>query len=182
MVAFCSMAVNWHRFILRDELPSVSAALRVDALVLRYLGNSLLALAAGALPMLLVAGIVSILPQTAIILLLPAALAAGTIITILSIKLPAVALGRRDFSFADALRAAEGNFWPILAIFCLNLFVIAAPMLVLAVPVALLRSTNPILSDIVGLLVSAPLNLFLVLFSVSVLTSLYGFFVEGRDF
>ena len=182
LFAFSSIAVNWHRFILRDEMPSAATSLRLDAVVLRYLGNSILALLAGGVPLALLAAIVAFLPQAAIALLFPAGLAAGTFIMMLSLKLPAVALGRRDFTFGAALKTVEGNFWQIAGVFLLNALVIFVPALALTLLILLLRQASPALATATGLVLSVPLNLFLTLFSVSVLTSLYGFFVEKRDF
>ncbi len=177
-VAFSSIAVNWHRFILRDELLTANS-LRLDTLVLRYIGNSLLTFLAGFAPFAVIVTIVAFLPRTAMIVLLPASVLAGAFIMILSLKLPAVALGRRDFSFGDALKSSEGNFWQIAAVFLLNALVILLPLYALA---SLLRQASPATAAAAGLVLSVPLNLFLALFSVSVLTSLYGFFIEKRDF
>jgi len=180
--AFSSIAVNWHRFILRDELPTAANSLRLDAPVLRYLGNSFLAILAGGIPLALIAAIVAFLPPVAVILLLPASLAAGAFIMMLSLKLPAVALDRGNFSFGDALKSAEGNFWQIATVFLLNALVIFVPAIALTALMLLLRQASPAAATATGLILSVPLNLFFTLFSVSVLTSLYGFFVEKRDF
>ncbi len=181
-MAFSSVAVNWHRFILRDELPPFAKSLRLDGLVLRYLGNSLLALLAGGAPLALIATIVAFSPQAAVIVLLPAAAIAGAFITMLSLKLPAVALDRQDFSFSDALKSAEGNFWQIAMVFLLNAVIVFLPLLALTITVDLLRQSSPAIAAATALVLSIPLNLFVTLFSVNVLTSLYGFFVERRDF
>lgn len=180
--AFSSVAVNWHRFILRDELPPFAKSLRLDRLVLRYLGNSLLALLAGGVPLVLVAAIIAFSPQAALIVLFPAAVAAGSFITMLSLKLPAVALDRQDFSFSDALKSAEGNFWQIAMVFLLNAVIVFLPALALTMIIELLRQFSPALAVATALILSMPLNLFITLFSVNVLTSLYGFFVEKRGF
>lgn len=182
LVAFSSIAVGWHRFILKDEIPAAASSLRVDNLVMRYLGNSLLALMAGALPLAFLAIGVALLPQLAVLLLVPAALAAGTFIMMLSLKLPAVALGRGDFGFGDALKAADENQWQILGVFLLNAVIILVPGLLLTGVILLLRLASPALATTAGLILSVPLNLFFTLFSVSVLTSLYGYFVEKREF
>ena len=49
-VAFSSIAVSWHRFILRDE---VAVPWRLDAPVLRYAGNSLLIVLMVGVPVVL---------------------------------------------------------------------------------------------------------------------------------
>ncbi len=45
-----------------------------------------------------------------------------------------------------------------------------------------LRPISAVAADIVGLLLGAVLQLFYTLFNASTFTSLYGFFVERRDF
>ena len=178
-VALSSIAVNWHRFILRDELPKAANSLRLDTLVMRYIGNYLLAILAGLVPFVAILTIVAFLPRVAVVILLPASVVAGAFIMMLSLKLPAVALGRTDFSFGDALKSAEGNFWQIAMVFLLNALLSLLPLFVLG---SLLKQVSLAAAAAIGLALSAPLNLFLTLFSVSVLTSLYGFFVEKRDF
>src|SRR5439155_13916851 len=42
MMAASSIAVNWHRYILRDEVPRGGDVLRLDEVVWRYFGNMLL--------------------------------------------------------------------------------------------------------------------------------------------
>jgi len=181
-VAFSSVAVNWHRFILRDELPPLTKTFRLDRLVTRYLGNSLLTLLAGVVPLALIATIAAVSQSVAVVVMLPAALAAGAFITMLSLKLPAVALDRQDFTFSDALKSAEGNFWRIAVVFWLNAVIIFLPAVALTLIVDQLRQSSPALAVATGLILSIPLSLFFTLFSANVLTSLYGFFVEKRDF
>src|SRR6476646_3834517 len=42
MLAAASIAVNWHRFILRDEVLRGTEVLRLDEVVWRYFGNMLI--------------------------------------------------------------------------------------------------------------------------------------------
>lgn len=178
LVAFSSMAVNWHRFILRDEHGS---PWRIDNLVLRYAGNSLLVIAMVGIPLLLGVAIAAYVPVTSI-LMLPLSLLAGTVVTALSIKLPAVALGRTDFSFAMAWESCKDNIWQIFAVFLLNAGVVLGLLLVIVLAMVGAQSISPILAKLVGLIADAAMALFLALFNASVFTSLYGFFVERRDF
>ena len=50
IIAVCSMAVSWHRFILRDE---PAAGLRLDGDVFRYAGNTILIMLAMLVPALI---------------------------------------------------------------------------------------------------------------------------------
>ena len=52
LIAFCSMAVSWHLFILRDDVGSPA---RIDSRVWRYAGNSMLIMLMILAPVLLIA-------------------------------------------------------------------------------------------------------------------------------
>ena len=177
-IGFCSMAVSWHRFILRDELGPPS---RLDGPVWRYAGNSLLIMSIIVVPTI-AAVVLSLLIQNIGILFLPLALVAGAVVTRLSIKLPAVALGRSDFGFRDAWKVSEDNFWQILGLFLLNMAVVFGTLLVLVLVAGAIGSISPAAAKVFLLISDAVLKLFLTLFNASIFTSLYGFFVERRDF
>jgi hypothetical protein len=179
LLATCSIAVSWHRFILRDE---PAAGLRLDAGVFRYAGNTLLILLVMLVPALLMLIVMEIAPRPGAILGLPVIVLAGGVMIRASIKLPAVALGDKTFSFRDAWRASEGNFWPCIGVFLLSAGMLFATLLVLTVAADLLGRINEDLSLIVLLAAGIVLQLFFALFNASIMTSLYGFFVERRDF
>jgi hypothetical protein len=178
LIAFCSMAVNWHRFILRDEIGSPA---RLDGPVLRYSGISLLIAVLVAVPMLILLFIGQMVPGVSL-LLLPAGLIAGTVVTRLSIMLPAVALGRRDFGFRDAWKASEGSFWPILGVLLLNAAVVFGILLVMILATGAIGAVSEPAGKVFLLVSNAVLKLFLTLFNASIFTSLYGYFVERREF
>ena len=183
-IAFSSMAVSWHRYILRDER---AAPWRLDKLALRYAGNSMLIVVMAGVPLLGVALAASMMPMRqaplfSIFVFLPAGLAAGTAITALSIKLPAVALGRNDFGFRDAWGVAKGHLWPILGVFLLNAAAVLGAMFVILLLASSLTSLDPIAGRIALLVIDPWDTLFISLFNASIFTSLYGFFVERRDF
>ena len=188
MLGFASVAVNWHRYILTDELPRGLQKLRVDATVWRYLGNlfliSLLTMVA-ALPVLLVIGILmSALGPVAFPVLL-AALAAFILPVIyrLSVKLPAVALGRRDFTLKDAWRVTEGNWWQIAGLgLLLTLVTWGVGLVLMGLSMGLQRVLPPDVASYTDIIVQIGVNWVLTILGITTLTSLYGFFVEGRDF
>lgn len=191
LVAFAAIAVNWHRYILLDEVPKGGDIFRLDGKTWRYLGN-----------LFLVAFILSIISTFTIgpLIALAVGLYSYAVIAVmiiiglivflfmaifsvrLSVKLPAVALGRQDFSFSHALAATRGN--------TPQLFLLVLFQLALAIGVSLFMlfleyltvSIHPIFGFIVGLLVQLFLNWILLIFGITILTSLYGFFVEQRDF
>jgi hypothetical protein len=182
LIALSSIAVNWNRFVLRDELPAAHSALRLDDLVWRYAGNWLLIILMTFLPVAALALVLSATMSPAAILVLPAAAVAGTTNFMLSLKLPAIALGRTDFGLTDAMKASEGNFWQVMGVLLLWALIVFAPLLMLFILAALLSHLPQVIAVIIELPLSVAVNLFVILFSVSLVTSLYGFFVERRDF
>lgn len=180
LAAFCSIAVNWHRYILRDEVGG--RPLRLDGIVRRYLGNSLLVVLMAVLPVVMLGLALMYLPPVASVLLVPAAIVAGTFAMTLSIKLPAVALGRTDFGFRDALNATKENFWQLMGVFLINGTIALFTGFVFLSIASAIMAISFTLGAVVGLALSLVFNVFNTLFSVSVLSSLYGFFVEKRDF
>jgi hypothetical protein len=179
LLAVCSVAVSWHRFILRDETTS---GLRLDKNVLLYAGNTILILLAMFLPVFsAIIGALVALPIAALLGLAAMVLVGGAI-TRLSIKLPAVALGDRGFRFRDAWAASAGNYWPCVAVFLLNMVVAAAGLLALVILSSLFALLGEIAASLAILAGGAILQLFFAVFNASIFTSLYGFFVERRDF
>lgn len=179
LVGFCSIAVSWHRFILRDEPGS---PMRIDANVWRYIGNSLLIMLMSFAPVILLSVILQILAPGAWLLLIPVLIVAGAVATRLSIKLPAVALGRTDFTFRDAWKASEGSFGQMLGVFLLNAAIVFGAVLLLILIVGVIGQVSPALSKVAALVLASIVQLFYTVFNASVFTSLYGFFVERRDF
>jgi hypothetical protein len=194
IIAYASIAVNWHRYVLRDEIPRGWQRLRIDSLTWRYIGNFILiflVLVACAIPVALAFALIGFLAnalfggEMATVLLVPLALALYAFAFVgvyrLSIKLPAVALGRSDFSMGDAWRATKGNSWRLLGIlilFVLCILLIAAGMFAITYLFGLLGTVGLSLAVAIQVMV----NWVATILGVTLLTSLYGFFVEGREF
>lgn len=178
LIASSSMAVSWQRFILRDE---VGRGLRVDAPVLRYAGFSLLLLIATLIPTVLLLTLSLMLPSMAV-LALPVVVLIGGAITRLSIRFPAISLGNRAFGFADAWKASEGNFWPCLGVFLLSWAITLGGLFVLMLLGSVLGQIDATVGELAITVGVILMQLFYALFNASVFTSLYGFFVESRDF
>jgi hypothetical protein len=188
LLAFSSIAVSWHRYVLLDEVPQGLAALRVDSIVWRYLGNLMLLgllMTVLALPLSLVpfplllsmpAIAVGILMAYIIFVMLP-------ILYRLSIKLPAIALGRRDFRMGDAWNVSRGNWGQILGV---ALLYSGASWIIglILVGVAILLNTvfGPVIGFWLDIAIQTVINWVVTVMGITLLTSLYGFFVEKRDF
>jgi hypothetical protein len=179
IIAVCSMAVSWHRFILRDE---PAAGLRLDNNVFRYAGNTVLIMLAMLVPAMLFLLAMVVAPAAGAIVGLPLIVLSGGLATRASIKLPAVAVGNAGFSFRDAWTASAGNFWPCVGVFVLNAAILLGILLVLTLVVGLLDQISDGASLVFQLVAVSLLQLFYAIFNASIFTSLYGFFVERRDF
>lgn len=189
MLAFASIAVNWHRYILLDQVPVGVELFRLDSLTWRYFGNVLLiGLIVGiglAIFMLLLQVFASLSTITSIASLfigLAGIVAFAISVYRLSIKLPAVAIGRRDFSLGQAWTATSGNKQPIFFVILIQFLLAVA----VAIVFFILEFASAYVEPILGLIVSQLIQLFvgwlLAIFGITILTSFYGFFVEGRDF
>jgi hypothetical protein len=184
LIGFASMAVTWHNYILRDEMPRGLALLRIDGTVLRYFGNFLLlslimvgvAIPAAAVSSLLgVAGAVFLLPYVFLVMM--------PVFYRFSIKLPAIAIGRKDFSMRDAWNFSAHNWWQIVGLVMLSILLslvvgIAASAFGFVVQNLLGGYAGVVIDTIVQLVV----QWFFTILGITMLTSLYGFFVEKRDF
>ena len=188
MLAFSSIAVAWHRYVLRDEVPQGMARLRVDGTVWRYFGNIFLIgliLVVAMIPLsLLVVPLMALHPAVGIIgalayvvfVILP-------IIYRLSIKLPAIALERRDFKLGDAWAASAGNWWQIVGV---GVGVTLLSWIVGLVMALVSKILNVALGDTFGFWIDVVLqtgvNWVVTIMGITLLTSLYGYFVEKREF
>ena len=192
-ISAASIAVNWHRYVLLDEVAEGMQRLRIDSLTWRYIGNGLLIgliLAAGGIVAMIVASLFgwilsAILGKIAAVIIFPAVIAIYSMALVaayrLSVKLPAVALGRTDFSLSNAWAATFGNFWQLLGL--LLLFIICVILVLGAMFLATYILANfGVLGLSISLAAQVMINWIATILGVTLLTSLYGFFVEGRDF
>lgn len=193
VVAYCSIAVNWHRYVLLDEVAEGWQRLRVDSLMWRYIGNAILIgliMIVGGFVAVLIFGLVgwglgAAVGEASLIVIMPSVIALYAYALVsayrLAVKLPSVALGRSDFFMRDAWLATAGNFWQILGL--LLLFVICVLLVGLAMLlVTYLFGQLGTLGLSVSLAIQVAVNWVATILGVTLLTGLYGFFVEGREF
>jgi hypothetical protein len=182
LVIFSSIAVNWHRYILLDEVTVPEKVFRLDRPVWSYVGRTLLIMLITLVPVLIFSiFFVNALPTLGFMLALPF-FVAGIYIMRMSVALPAIALDRKDFGIAAALQVTQGNNLQFAALLALNGLILFATFLALGIILSFVGSANLTAAKVLALVLSVPVNLFLSLFSVSLLSSLYGFFVEQRKF
>ena len=193
-IVFASIAVNWHRYILRSEVAEGAQRLRLDALVWRYFffgiiigllvalvmfggifAVTLVSLAFAAASKTLAIVLASLLSLPLFLLLIGASAR-------WSVKLVAIALGDKDYSLSDAWRATIGNTWRLAGLELM--FFIAIGMVGLLNVGAGYGSSlfNSSLTAAVVAAVTVLVGWFSTLMGITMLTSVYSFFVEKRVF
>jgi hypothetical protein len=182
LVIFSSIAVNWHRYILLDEITPPEKIFRLDRPVWDYAGRTLLIMLATLIPVLALSlALVAAMPSLSPLLAVPF-FVAGIYIMRMSVALPAIALERKDFGISAALQITQGNNLQFAALLMLNGLILFATFLALGIVLSVVGNANLTAAKVLALVLSVPVNLFLSLFSVSLLSSLYGFFAEKRKF
>jgi protein-S-isoprenylcysteine O-methyltransferase Ste14 len=91
-------------------------------------------------------------------------------------------LGRTDFSMRDAWQASEGNNLAILLVFILNILLALGVIGVVFAIHALLSLFGALIATAAEIMLELAANWILMIFGITILTSLYGFFVQHRDF
>lgn len=176
-LAAVSIAVVWHRYILLDEGSAMAFNLRADGAVWRYLGNVILIFLA-AVVALIPFGMVSALFSAKIITQIGAAFVMPLVYR-MSIKLPAIALGETGFTFKDALDYSSGNYWRFLGlsviIMILSVLIELADKMLLGIG-SVLGAPGTIVASILAIIP----QLIFAIFNISILTTLYGYFIEDR--
>lgn len=187
LIAFASIAVSWHRYMLKDEVPQGMARLRLDNVVWRYVGNSILMFLiffAIGLPIGFLGwaigstiGIAGLISYGAVFFLV--ALSASYR---LSIRLPSIAMERTDIRFGDAWRMTAGNFWQFMGLGLMFIAILLGVGLAVGSITYGVGLTGNTLLLVMIIVIQQAMNWVATILGVTLLTSLYGFFVEGREF
>nr|WP_283254957.1 hypothetical protein [Marivita sp. GX14005] len=176
IVASLWIAVAWHRFALSGERVQGWLPRFHGSEILAYLGRSLLIgllVVIGILAVSIPLGILSAgLPGLIGLMTLAIVGAAAYLFFRLGVMLPAAAIGA-DLRLAEAWAATRGQSGPILV---LALIVVGASVLI-----QLPSFFNDDPSSIINLVYALVMNWFATMIGISVLTTLYGYFIEGRS-
>ena len=189
LLAFSSIAVNWHRYILLDEVPQGSELFRLDDKTWRYFGNVLLITLIMVVtsllmvfPLVFISSFLNAPLVLAFIIMAAILCLIGILFFRLSVKLPSIALGRRDFPLSHAWAATTANNLSLLLIFLFEIAVLIGALAVMLLVLFVVTSISPMLGVVVGVILQLLMNWIFTIFGITILTSLYGFFVEDRDF
>jgi hypothetical protein len=98
-----------------------------------------------------------------------------------SVKLVSVAVGK-DMPMRDAWLATEGSHWQIVGLYVLFALCAISVGLVFVGIAYVAGSSGSLLVLAVAMAVQTMINWFFTIWGVTLLTSLYGFFVEKREF
>jgi hypothetical protein len=185
-LSFASIAVNWHRYILRDELAQGLQRLRLDAPVWRYLFNLALVVVILVLVMLLPTVVVSLAsslfpPLTHVGMFLIVVLAVVVSFR-LSVKFPAIAVENHSYSFAKAYQQTKGMTLPIATYGALTVLTSFFVALIVSLPQWLAAGAEAETSFWLSFILQFCASWVMLIFGITVLTSLYGYFEEGRDY
>ena len=193
-IIFSSIAVNWHRFILRNEVAEGSQRLRLDGLVWHYfLFVVLIALLMSAV---IFGGVFGITLVSVILYYASNALGiligvfVGLPLTLLvfgmwarwSVKLVAIAMGNTDYTLSDAWRDTKGNTWRLTGLE----FLFGCVLLLIGTVNAgagiyrCIRQFILVAAVVAG--VTVLVGWFSTLMGITMLTSIYAFFVEKKVF
>jgi len=176
VIASLWIAVAWHRFALTGETAIGWVPRFHGSEIISYLGRSILIgilVVLGVVVVSIPVGIISIgLPWLAGVMSLILIGLAAYLFFRLGIMLPAAALGE-TLKLGDAWEATKGQSGPILM---LALIVVGA-----SIVIQLPSWFNDDPTSIISLIYSLVVNWFATIIGISVLTTLYGHFVEGRS-
>jgi hypothetical protein len=168
--------VAWHRFVILEEMPTGWIPAFNGGRILSYWGQALKLILVFLLLSVPIVAVVMLAAQVnvaiALVLGVPLYFWWMLLVMRLSITLPAAAVGR-PLPFAEA-RSATKDTWGALLLLVLLL---AGLQLLVQGAVAGLAQMSPALS----LALNVAASVFLSLLNVSILTTLYGHYVEGRS-
>lgn len=179
-VLFLWIAIGWHRFILLDDAPGAVLPTFRGGHMLTYFGNGLLVLLT-ALPILIGAAIVFFLiasiggsPVLVAILAIVSSVAMLVVFYRLAAVLPATAIDR-PINIGQAWTATRNATGAVL----LMAVVSAIAMSLIDLPATFLASLPGGTTLAIGWM--ALTGWFKIMFGISILTTIYGHYVEGRS-
>lgn len=176
LIATLWIPVVWHRYALLEEYPTGWIPNWHGEQVLAYFGRSIMigvlaglgVMMALIIPVALLAGSPQLAQSVGLAL---AFFIGGYLLLRMGVMLPATALGER-LTLAETWNATKGESETIISL----TFLLVALMLLTSVPNAMNAEPN----SLVALIYNVAVGWFVTMITVSVLTSLYGHYVEGR--
>lgn len=171
IVASLWIAVAWHRFVLTEEMPRGWLPVWHGPEILGYLGRSLMIGFVVAFALLIAALVILVVPILQVLLLPGMVLAGSYFFFRLGVMLPAGTVGRR-MTLSESWTATKDNDGAII--------VLAIIMMMGALLLELPSMVSGDPTSVISVVYSVVTGWFATMIGVSVLTTLYGHYVEGR--
>ncbi|KCV82518.1 hypothetical protein ATO10_06236 [Actibacterium atlanticum] len=174
---FIWVAVAWHRFVLLEERPVGALPKPHMNAMMSYVGKILLLSLIGVVCMIPVAVLLWALvavTNSPVLGLVPLLMMLVFSVFFLraSVVLPAAAIGRK-LTVREAWEATRGSTWPIVLCYFLSM--------VLGMLLSGLSLGGTLITPFLGVAVQIATQPVLTVINMSVLTTLYGHYVEGRE-
>lgn len=164
------IAVAWHRFVLLSETPQGWLPRWPSTAIFGYLWRSILV---GLLVSVIVIPVIFLTSLLGPVLMIAAVVGVGSYVFFrVSPVLPAIALGTK-MSFGDAIDATRSGGSTLFGL--AGLMIVGS--LLLQIPTMLSGDPNSVISLVYGIVI----GWFATMIGISLLTTVYGHFVEGRS-
>lgn len=182
LLATASVAVSWHQFILRDAPLNAVKPFRMDKNVRLYFVRIILIDGICFIPFVALAVALGIIPPVFWPIVLALLIQLAVFAYRISLSLPAIAIGNLAIGLKQSIEITRGNNLRILGLLALVYLILVVVLLAFAVAVNILQLISPTLGFISVFIFGIPVVFFNMLLAASLLTSLYGFFIEKREF
>jgi hypothetical protein len=182
LLATASVAVSWHQFILRDAPLNLVKPYRMDKTVRSYFMRIILIDGICFIPLVALAVLLGLLPTAIWPIIIALLIQLAVFAYRVSLCLPAIAIGNMEIGLKESFEVTRGNNLRILGLLALVYLILAVVLLIFAIVVNVFQFINPTLGAISVFVCGIPVVFFNMMIAVSLLTSLYGFFIEKRNF
>jgi hypothetical protein len=182
LLATASVSVSWHQFILHDAPLSAVQQFRLDKPVRGYFTRIILIDGICFVMLVALAVALNLTPPVVWPIIVGLLIQLGVFAYRISLSLPAIAIGNAGVGLKESFEITRGNNLRILGLLALVHLVLVAALLAFIIAANVFRLVNPSLGLLSIIILGIPLVFFHMLLAASLLTSLYGFFIEKRDF
>jgi hypothetical protein len=182
LLATASVAVSWHQFILRDAPLSAIKPFRLDKNVRLYFLRIILIDGICFIPLVALIAAFQLTPLFTWPIILALLIQLTVFAYRISLSLPAFAIDNTLIGLKESFEITRGNNLRILGLLAVVYLILVVVLIVFEIAVNIFQFINPTLGLMSVVVLSIPVVFFNMLLSASLLTSLYGFFIEKREF
>ncbi|MDE2444653.1 MAG: hypothetical protein KGO94_00645 [Alphaproteobacteria bacterium] len=182
LIAQASVAVSWNQFVFQDKPMNLAAAFRVDKPVWLYLGRVIFIALLCTVPLVAIIISGAVLPR----IFFP--VIGGLFVQLIvfahrmMISLPGLAIGDTQTTVKHTMELTRGNNLRILGLVAMVYAMILVVFMLFLSLVGTLNAASPNLGLVASFILGIPVLFLHLMLTTNMLTSLYGYFVQGRDF